>query len=162
MNKQNRAIQRIIRILLIFPLLFVLIVSVPAQPARADTYVVSNTANSGPGSLRQAITDANNHPGPDLITFDPSTNEIPIVLSGAASEDANLSGDLDILNGGDLTIQGNGVLYTKIDGDDIDRIFHNCPGGGCAGTVTLMDMVIRNGTVTDGGGAIYNVATLNI
>ena len=162
MNKQNRAIQRIIRILLIFPLLFALIVSVPAQPARADTYVVSNTANSGPGSLRQAITDANNHPGPDLITFDPSTNEIPIVLSGAASEDANLSGDLDILNGGDLTIQGNGVLYTKIDGDDIDRIFHNCPGGGCAGTVTLMDMVIRNGTVTDGGGAIYNVATLNI
>ena len=43
------------------------------QPARADTYVVTNNNNSGPGSLRQAITDANNNPGADTITFAAAT-----------------------------------------------------------------------------------------
>lgn len=33
------------------------------------TFVVSNTNDSGAGSLRQAILDANLNPGPDTITF---------------------------------------------------------------------------------------------
>jgi len=37
--------------------------------AWANTYVVSNTDDDGPGSLRQAITDANANPGPDAIHF---------------------------------------------------------------------------------------------
>jgi hypothetical protein len=84
------------------------------QPAQADTYVVTNTNSIGPGSLRQAISDANNNPGADTITFDAATDGVPIVLSGAADEDANASGDLDILDGGDLTIQGNGTANTII------------------------------------------------
>ena len=125
------------------------------QPARANTYVVTNTSNSGPGSLRQALTDANNNPGLDTITFSAATNGVPIVLAGAAGEDANASGDLDILDGGDLTIQGNGVANTIIDGGGIDRVFHVCPGGACTNTVTLTGVTIRNGSVTTGGG-IYN------
>ncbi|MBE2197252.1 MAG: hypothetical protein IAE79_01500, partial [Anaerolinea sp.] len=35
----------------------------------ANTYAVTNTDNSGPGSLRQAILDANANPGADSITF---------------------------------------------------------------------------------------------
>ncbi len=35
----------------------------------AATFTVTNTANSGAGSLRQALTDANNNPGADTITF---------------------------------------------------------------------------------------------
>jgi hypothetical protein len=35
----------------------------------AVTFVVTNVDDSGPGSLRQAITDANNNPGLDIITF---------------------------------------------------------------------------------------------
>jgi hypothetical protein len=35
----------------------------------AATFVVTNTNNSGPGSLSQAITDANATPGADVITF---------------------------------------------------------------------------------------------
>jgi subtilisin-like proprotein convertase family protein len=35
----------------------------------ASVFVVTNTNNSGAGSLRQAITDANTNPGPDTITF---------------------------------------------------------------------------------------------
>src|SRR5690242_19760999 len=34
-----------------------------------STYLVTNTADSGPGSLRQAILDANSHAGADTIAF---------------------------------------------------------------------------------------------
>ncbi|GIK73260.1 MAG: hypothetical protein BroJett021_22480 [Chloroflexota bacterium] len=40
-----------------------------ATPARAATFTVTTTANSGAGSLRQAILDANANPGADTITF---------------------------------------------------------------------------------------------
>ncbi len=42
----------------------VIILTSPTQ-----TYVVTNTNDDGPGSLRQAVTDANEHPGPDSIVF---------------------------------------------------------------------------------------------
>src|SRR2546425_11027634 len=38
-------------------------------PAFAATFTVLNTSDSGAGSLRQAIIDANNNPGTDLISF---------------------------------------------------------------------------------------------
>jgi hypothetical protein len=34
------------------------------------TFTVNNTEDSGSGSLRQAIVDANNHAGPDTVDFD--------------------------------------------------------------------------------------------
>ena len=40
-----------------------------AASASADIYVVTNTNNSGAGSFRQAIKDANSHAGDDTITF---------------------------------------------------------------------------------------------
>jgi hypothetical protein len=39
------------------------------------TFMVLNTADSGPGSLRQAITDANNAPGADQIDFNIPTSD---------------------------------------------------------------------------------------
>ena len=51
-----------------------------AQRARAATYTVTNTKDSGVGSLRQAIIDANNNPGPDTISFN-----IPTWDSGYSS-----------------------------------------------------------------------------
>ncbi len=42
----------------------------PAKPARAaTTYTVTTNADSGVGSLRQAIIDANANPGADVIVF---------------------------------------------------------------------------------------------
>ena len=131
---------------------------VVTQPAQAVTFEVTTTGDSGPGSLRDAITQANNTPGDDTITFDPALNTASIFLAGAAGEDANASGDLDILDGGNLTIQGNGAANTIIDGGGKDRVFHICPGGGCTNTVTLNGMTIRNGKVTGDGGGIYNAA----
>jgi hypothetical protein len=159
MTKRVSIFNHFIRILLMSLFVIFLLVITPAQPVLADTYIVTNTNDSGLGSLRQAITDANNNPGPDTITFAPAINGIPIVLSGAAGEDANASGDLDILDGGDLTIQGNGAANTIIDGGGIDRVFHNCPSVGCTNTVTLSGITIRNGSVTGSGGGICNRAT---
>src|SRR3954447_15983623 len=42
---------------------------ISVNTALADTYPVTNTNDSGAGSLRQAIIDANGHSGPDNISF---------------------------------------------------------------------------------------------
>jgi len=42
----------------------------PTQSVRANTYIVTNTLDSGAGSLRWAINNANTNPGADTIEFD--------------------------------------------------------------------------------------------
>lgn len=49
---------------------------VAAQTATANTYTVSVTTNTGGGSLRDAITQANGNPGADTINFSPSISKI--------------------------------------------------------------------------------------
>ncbi|WP_428634504.1 hypothetical protein, partial [Sedimenticola sp.] len=46
--------------------------AIAAPVAQADTFFVNNTSDAGVDSLRQAITNANNNPGPDVIEFNPS------------------------------------------------------------------------------------------
>jgi hypothetical protein len=53
-------------------LIFLLVFLFTVVRATANTFVVANVNDSGPGSLRQAITNANAQPngsGPDLISF---------------------------------------------------------------------------------------------
>ena len=50
-------------------LILVFTLSVPQSAAHASTYTVINTNDSGVGSLRQAILDANAHAGDDTIAF---------------------------------------------------------------------------------------------
>ncbi len=151
---------------IIFPMIFILLLAelFPWRAAQANTYEVTNTNDSGHGSLRQAITNANNNPGPDTITFAAATNGTPIFLSGAAGENANASGDLDILDGGNLTIEGNGIGVTIIDGDLNDRVLHVCPGGGCSNSVTLTGLTLRNGRpgIAAGGGILNEGAILTV
>jgi hypothetical protein len=54
-----------------------------APAAAVTVFVVTNTNESGPGSLAQAILDANANPGADIIQFDiPGTGLQTIALSG--------------------------------------------------------------------------------
>jgi len=154
-NQSQNHIKRIILpVVSATVILLVLFLLVP-QPVRAATRVVSNSNDTGIGSLRWAIDYANSNPGLDIITFTISTNGTPINLVGAAGEDANGLGDLDILDKGDLIIQGNGTTNTIIDGGSNDRVIHICPGGGCTNTITITGVTIRNGSASPGGG-IYN------
>jgi hypothetical protein len=55
-----------------------------AAPLCAATFTVTNTADSGPGTLRQAILDANSNPGMDTIAFAiPGGGVHTILLSSA-------------------------------------------------------------------------------
>ena len=54
-----------------------------ASALSANTYTVTNTNDSGAGSLRQAITDANANPGMDTIAFDiPGAGVHTIAIAG--------------------------------------------------------------------------------
>src|SRR5690349_10344470 len=44
---------------------------VPAASAAADPYSVTNTKDSGEGSLRAVIIETNSHPGQDIISIEP-------------------------------------------------------------------------------------------
>src|SRR5262249_34038399 len=50
-------------------LLIALVFVASLRIALANTFTVTNTNDTGAGSLRQAITDANNHVGLDTIEF---------------------------------------------------------------------------------------------
>jgi len=64
------------------------------------TFTVENTNDSGPGSLRQAVLDANTNPGPDEIVFMDG-------LLGTIPSDVPFSGEMAITD--DLTITGPGA-----------------------------------------------------
>jgi uncharacterized membrane protein len=72
-----------------------------ARPAQALTYSVTTTADSGAGSLRQAITNANTNPGPDTINFN-----IPGAPPAGDYWTITLASPLPDLSGGGTSIDG--------------------------------------------------------
>jgi titin len=63
----------------LLPLAIAWLVFLPS--ARAATYIVTNTASSGPGSLREAMTLANANPGHDFIHFDIAPSNMVHVIT---------------------------------------------------------------------------------
>jgi hypothetical protein len=113
--------------------------------ASADTITVININDSGPGSLRQALVDANNG---DTINFDSSINGQRIMLT---------SGQLNVDK--DVTISGPGANNLAVDGNAQSSVFYVNPGK----TVTIDDLTVANGNSFTYGGGIYNDhATLTV
>jgi predicted outer membrane repeat protein len=146
-------------------------------PAAAATFTVTNTANSGPGSLRQAILDANAAAGADTIVFS-SLFDTPQTITLT-------SGDLAITDSvnANVTITGPGSMLLTISGNNASKIFTiaetptvtisgvrltggngvgTTPGnnfGGAIyseGTLTLTNVVITGNTCTGDGGGVYS------
>lgn len=105
--------------------------------------IVSNTNDSGCGSLREAVELANSG---DVVYFEPSINSDTIVLTSS-----------QILINKNLTIQGNGFIYTKISGNSINRIFSIQQNY----DVILTGLALQNGAGSLGG-AIYSKGTTTI
>src|SRR5207248_1969305 len=101
----------------------------------ADTLTVTNTDDAGPGSLRQAIADA--QPG-EVITFAPS-----------ATGTILLSSTLVLTKS--LTILGPGAAALAIDGNNAVGVFSVYSGA----AVTLEGLTLQRGRAGVGGGAIY-------
>ena len=107
-------------------------------------FTVYNTSDSGAGSLRQAVLNANALPGADTITFAGSTftdATIPDVITLTSGE---------IVITGPLTISGPGANALHISGNHTSRVF-NLASGNYA--VRLDGLTVRDGAVTDDYGA---------
>ncbi len=134
-----------VRLGITFLLLAAALVLMPAMAVRADDYTVTNTDANGPGSLRQAILDANSNPGPDAISFSPGVSGT-IVLTAALPA-----------IGDDLTITGPGAENLAISGDNAHRVISIT----ASTAVTITNVTVRDGNPTDGnGGGIYSAGDL--
>lgn len=137
-------------LMLAFTFMGVTLVSLQAAPAQASPrltiFTVSNTNDSGPGSLRQAILDANANTGADVIQ---------ITAIGTVALLSPLPAIID-----PVTIQGPGAALLRIDGQDLYRVFDI---GSVA--VTLADLTVQRGQVSgvsDDGAGIRSSGALTL
>src|SRR5688572_18264856 len=73
--------------------------------ASAADFLVTNTDDDGPGSLRQAVADANDADGRDAILFDGSLAGQEIVLASTLEIDSNL--EIDGRGANNLILRGS-------------------------------------------------------
>jgi hypothetical protein len=112
----------------------VALLSVIGNPAQATVIPVTNTNDSGPGSLRQALAIAN-----DGDTIDATG------ISGVISL---TTGELVV--GHSVIINGPGADVLAIDANAASDVFHVTSFG----PVTISDLTIRNGQNNFGGGIL--------
>jgi CSLREA domain-containing protein len=122
-------------------------------------------------TLREAIDLANAGYGPGIHPNGCTVTQVPLgpepdvlyiidvpaftyTLTGAAGDDANASGDLDIA--ADVWIFGAGAGLTIISGGSLDRVFHVDPASAGDAGGWFADLTITQGSVVGGGGGILN------
>lgn len=113
--------------------------------AQAATFTVTNTNDSGAGSLRQAILNANAANDADQIVFDPT-------LFGSA-QTINLTNGLTITNPVTITGTGARLLTVRRSNNAAFAIFTINNG---SGTVRISGMTISNGGPVQFGGGVTN------
>jgi hypothetical protein len=142
-------------------LVFLLVLALAAR-AGATTFQVTTLADSGPGSLRQAVLDANAATGPDTVVF-AATGTITLT-----------SGEITITD--DLVVNGPGAGALTVSGNDQSRIFnvfnaveavlsgltltrgHTDGDGGAVtagGTFTLLNCVVSDSSAAERGGGVF-------
>ena len=117
--------------------------------AIASTYTVTNLNDAGPGSLRQAIIDANTNPGADQVVFASSASSGTISLT---------SGELLVQS--ELNIVGPGPGALTIDANQLSRVI-NVSGtvGNYGWPVTISGLTLTRGGITgtyNYGGCVNN------
>jgi hypothetical protein len=155
----------------------VLLLLLPAAASATD-FPVSNTNDSGAGSLRQAIIDANAQSGPDTITINvPSPPNTLTLLSALPT----INGDVGItgpgqnqftvngadsfqvlrIQGGNVTISGLGITHGLCNSNAVC----GAAGGGlfnAVGIVTLNNVAVTQSSTIGQGGGIYNTGTMTL
>lgn len=122
-----------------------LLAAVPLS--HAATFSVSNLADSGAGSLRAAIQQANGFAGTDTIQFVPS-------LSGTITLQ---QGELRISDS--IVLKGPGAAQVRIDGQGMSRVFRIENTTGVNKTFSIDGLTIQNGRavsgIDDSGGGLF-------
>jgi predicted outer membrane repeat protein len=140
-----------------------------SSPART-IYFVTNTNDSGAGSLRQAFSLSNTEGGPALITFDSSLNGGTITLSSGLSVLTSGGVTVDatnLLTG--LTVSGGGGEYSVFSVNYASSVLNlrglTLTGGKSAlfnsGIAKISECILTGNSNTTGG-AIYNGGILEM
>ena len=129
--------------------------SLSSLPINAATYTVTNTNDSGPGSLRAAVEAANTTPDDDVINFEINgcpNNVCTINLTSGqlTVSSADSAGILSISNAAE-------PHHLVISGHNTSRIFHSVAGS----DLTISGLTITRGSANFGGG-ILNQGRLRI
>ena len=146
----------------------------------AAVFTVTVTADSGAGSLRQAIVDAAANPGADEINFAAALEGTPIVLAAEipVADTDPVSINASSINGG-VTIDGgpgsNRIAYiesgsqvtltgiTFTGGDGGGNLFGSLGGAIYnRGTLTMTDCHLSGNSAVSDGGAIYTSGPLTL
>ena len=114
------------------------VVAVVVPAAAAATFNVTNTSNSGPGSFRQAVLDANLAPGPDVVSF---SVDGTIRLTGGA-----------VIVAATLEIEGPGADRLTLSGNGTSGILQTQP----TTNLSVTGVTLADGSTPSGGGAIGN------
>lgn len=110
---------------------------------KASVYTVLNSNDSGAGSLRQAIIDAEANAGSDNITFNSTFFSV--------SKTINLITGLPDISS-DLTITGPGATLLTINGGGNLRVLSISILPAIGNTISISGLTIQNGKSTDGAG----------
>jgi hypothetical protein len=113
-----------------------------------STFTVTTLADSGPGSLRAAITAANTNPGADVIKFAGGLKGT-ILLSG-------INGELKVTD--DLTIDGPNANNLTVSGGGATRVFHV---SGASTDLAIDGLTIANGLASVPAGPAFGGGLLN-
>ena len=154
-----------------------------ASALHAATYTVTSTSNSGNGSLRKAINDAETNPGPDIIDFDPtlsgatitvaSGNELLVTGNSDVTLDASALSSpvtLNIATGQTnrlLSVDSGSTLTLKnlvLVGGKGAGASDSGTGGAIrnAGTLTMLDCYCHGNNAINNGGALHNLGTATL
>ncbi len=122
--------------------------------ALAETITVSNTSDSGPGSLRDAIDDSS--PG-DTINFHPSLSGATITLT---------SGDIEVQHDLTITAAALPVRPTIIPGDSVNPTVSRAfalfsPSMAPVTEIIIDSLIVRDGVMTAGGNAFGGAILVN-
>ena len=169
-----------------FAIAFVLVM-LSLGVADAAIFTVTNNNDSGAGSLRQAILDANAAAGPDTITFSVTGTIVltsgglgistPMTIVGPGAANLTINGNANgriisiFENVADACATPNTDFPVAISGLTLTNGFR-LTGGNAGGamyaekSLALSDVVISNSTASNGGGlhvsALYAGQTLTI
>lgn len=110
--------------------------------ANAATFTVTNLNDSGAGSLRQAVLDANGAAGPDIVTFGAVSGTITLTTGQIVISDS-------------VDIQGPGAATLTVSGNNAGRIFYLYSGAG------LIDVTISGLTLTGGGAVTFGAGIID-
>jgi hypothetical protein len=108
--------------------------------ANAATILVTNTADAGPGSLREALEHA--------------STSIPTRVEVATAGTIFLASPLPMITG-DVTIAATGGVALRVSGEAAVPLLSVAANG----ALTAQNLTLVNGLASDGGGALRNLGT---